>query len=179
MDKEKRMAEKHTAQRRKEDAELVRVLVWFGAAVAAELVLLLLNRYYISPHTGVEMDFQIALYTHFPLVIGVLALLTVAGAAWLIMRWKKGGSCLLPGAAAGVLLALLVSGIYTPMAFMRVVIMVLILLGLASIPGLQVVICSWRLWQLREQRVSVEEQGTFRDFTHGRPWIRESLLSWY
>lgn len=81
--------------------------------------------------------------------------------------------------AAGLLLALLVSGIYTPMAFMRVVIMVLILLGLASIPGLQVVICSWRLWQLREQRVSVEEQGTFRDFTHGRPWIRESLLSWH
>ncbi|HFL4168481.1 TPA: conjugal transfer protein TraX [Escherichia coli] len=81
--------------------------------------------------------------------------------------------------ATGLLLALLVSGIYTPMAFMRVVIMVLILLGLASIPGLQVVICSWRLWQLREQRVSVEEQGTFRDFTHNRPWIRESLLSWY
>ena len=81
--------------------------------------------------------------------------------------------------ATGLLLALLVSGIYTPMACMRVVIMVLILLGLASIPGLQVVICSWRLWQLREQRVSVEEQGTFRDFTHGRPWIRESLLSWY
>ena len=81
--------------------------------------------------------------------------------------------------ATGLLLALLVSGIYTPMAFMRVVIMVLILLGLTSIPGLQVVICSWRLWQLREQRVSVEEQGTFRDFTHGRPWIRESLLSWY
>ncbi|EFB9701058.1 hypothetical protein E5H11_20400 [Escherichia coli] len=81
--------------------------------------------------------------------------------------------------ATGLLLALLVSGIYTPMAFMRVVIMVLILLGLASIPGLQVVICSWRLWQLREQRVNVEEQGTFRDFTHGRPWIRESLLSWH
>ncbi len=81
--------------------------------------------------------------------------------------------------ATGLLLALLVSGIYTPMAFMRVVIMVLILLGLASIPGLQVVICSWRLWQLHEQRVSVEEQGTFRDFTHGRPWIRESLLSWH
>lgn len=81
--------------------------------------------------------------------------------------------------ATGLLLALLISGIYTPMAFMRVVIMVLILLGLASIPGLQVVICSWRLWQLREQRVSVEEQGTFRDFTHGRPWIRKSLLSWH
>ena len=81
--------------------------------------------------------------------------------------------------ATGLLLALLVSGIYTPMAFMRVVIMVLILLGLASIPGLQVVICSWRLWQLREQRVSVEEQGTFRDFTHNRPCIRESLLSWH
>ncbi|MCI5376954.1 hypothetical protein E4516_22365 [Escherichia coli] len=81
--------------------------------------------------------------------------------------------------ATGLLLALLVSGIYAPMAFMRVVIMVLILLGLASIPGLQVVICSWRLWQLREQRVSVEEQGTFRDFTQGRPWIRESLLSWH
>ena len=31
MDKEKRMAEKHTAQKRREDAELVRVLVWFGA----------------------------------------------------------------------------------------------------------------------------------------------------
>ena len=113
MDKEKRMAEKHTAQKRREDAELVRVLVWFGAAVVAELVLLLLNRYYVSPHTGVEMDFQIALYTHFPLVIGVLAVLFAASVVWLLAGWKKRASHILPGAAAGIVLALLVIAVVT------------------------------------------------------------------
>ncbi|MFO6428182.1 conjugal transfer protein TraX [Escherichia coli] len=80
--------------------------------------------------------------------------------------------------ATGLLLALLVSGIYTPMAFMRVVIMVLILLGWPAFRGCGGGDLQLAMWQLREQRVSVEEQGTFRDFTHGRPWIRESLLSW-
>lgn len=56
MDKEKRVSEKRAAQSRKEDAALNRVLIWFGAAVVAELILLLLNRYYINATTRPGRD---------------------------------------------------------------------------------------------------------------------------
>ncbi|EHJ5891167.1 hypothetical protein K7009_004677 [Salmonella enterica] len=52
------------------------------------------------------------------------------------------------------------------------------LLGLGSIPFLQAVICTWRLWQLRERRVSEAEKGTFTDFRRETHWIRMTLLPW-
>ena len=65
------MSEKRAAQSRKEDAALNRVLIWFGAAVVAELILLLLNRYYINATTRPgEIEFQGALLAAFPTIRG-------------------------------------------------------------------------------------------------------------
>ncbi|WP_198430380.1 hypothetical protein [Salmonella enterica] len=60
----------------------------------------------------------------------------------------------------------------------RVGVIIFVLLGLGSIPFLQAVICTWRLWQLRERRVSEAEKGTFTDFRRETHWIRMTLLPW-
>lgn len=80
--------------------------------------------------------------------------------------------------AIGLLLAVLASGIYAVPLLMRVGVMILVLLGLGSIPLLQALICTWRLWQLRERRVSEAEKGTFADFRRETHWIRMTLLPW-
>ena len=109
MDREKRIAEKRAARDHKEDVILNRVLVWFGAAVVAELLLLLLNRYYINRTTRPgEIEFAVALYRAFPVIIGVAAAATVLLTAWTLLRWKKGQSWRLPSVLAWVCGALLV-----------------------------------------------------------------------
>jgi hypothetical protein len=100
MDKEKRVSEKRAAQSRKEDAALNRVLIWFGAAVVAELILLLLNRYYINATTRPgEIEFQGAL------LAGGFVLCLV----WLLF-WRRGGkNIVLPGCltvAFGILMVI-------------------------------------------------------------------------
>ena len=91
MDKEKRVSEKRAAQSRKEDAALNRVLIWFGAAVVAELILLLLNRYYINATTRPgEIEFQGALLAAFPTILGVTAGGFVLCLVWLLF-WRRGG----------------------------------------------------------------------------------------
>ena len=62
MDKEERVADKRAARNHKEDVILNRVLIWFGAAVVVELILLLLNRYYIKvPTVPGEIEFDCTL----------------------------------------------------------------------------------------------------------------------
>ncbi|EMD4511760.1 conjugal transfer protein TraX [Salmonella enterica] len=80
--------------------------------------------------------------------------------------------------ATGLFLAVLVSGIYIAPLLIRAGAMIVVLLGLGSIPFLQALVCTWRLWQLREHRVSVEEKGTFMDFRRETHWIRMTLLPW-
>ncbi|EAR6585378.1 conjugal transfer protein TraX [Salmonella enterica] len=80
--------------------------------------------------------------------------------------------------AFGLLLAVVASGIYTFPLLMKAGVTMLILLGLGSIPFLQALICTWRLWQLRERRVNTAEKGTFRDFRDETPWIRMTLFPW-
>ncbi|MEN3262423.1 conjugal transfer protein TraX [Sodalis endosymbiont of Spalangia cameroni] len=80
--------------------------------------------------------------------------------------------------ALGLLLAVLLSGLYTPVLLVRVAITLFVLLALASIPLLQALVCTWRLWQLRERRLSVQEQGTFTDFRRSTPWLRMLLCPW-
>ena len=103
MDKEKRAAEKRAARSHKEDAILNRVLIWFGAAVVVELVLLLLNRYYINITTAPgEIEFAGALLKAWPVIIGVAAAGTVVCLLWAIF-WAKGGKrIVLPAALTGV-----------------------------------------------------------------------------
>lgn len=114
MDKEKRAAEKRAARSHKEDAILNRVLIWFGAAVVVELVLLLLNRYYINITTAPgEIEFAGALLKAWPVIIGVAAAGTVVCLLWAIF-WAKGGKrIVLPAALTGVFLAVLVISVVT------------------------------------------------------------------
>ena len=93
----------------KEDVVLNRVLVWFGAAVVAELLLLLLNRYYINRTTRPgEIEFAAALYHAFPIIIGVTAAATVVCLVWTVLRFQKGKGYLLPSVLAWICGALLV-----------------------------------------------------------------------
>ncbi|EAM3505975.1 hypothetical protein EOU36_23075 [Salmonella enterica] len=80
--------------------------------------------------------------------------------------------------AVGLFLAVLASGIYVAPLLIRLGIMTIVLAMLGSIPLLQAVVCTWRLWQLRERRVSVEEKGTFTDFRRETAWIRLTLNPW-
>lgn len=80
--------------------------------------------------------------------------------------------------AFGLLLAVLASGISTFSLLLRAGVITVVLLGLSSIPFLQAIVCTWRLWQLREQRVNTSEKGTFTDFLHETPWIRMTLFPW-
>ncbi|EHW1391728.1 conjugal transfer protein TraX, partial [Salmonella enterica] len=80
--------------------------------------------------------------------------------------------------ATGLFLAVLASGIYVAPLLIRVGVIIVVLLGLGSIPFLQAIICTWRLWQLRERRVSEAEKGTFTDFRRETHWLRMTLLPW-
>lgn len=80
--------------------------------------------------------------------------------------------------ALGLFLAVLASGIYVAPLLIRLGVMTVVLMGLGCIPLLQAVVCTWRLWQLRERRVSVEEKGTFTDFRRENAWIRMTLHPW-
>lgn len=80
--------------------------------------------------------------------------------------------------AFGLLLAVLASGISTFSLLLRASVIMVVLLGLSSIPFLQAIVCTWRLWQLREHRVNTGEKGTFTDFRNETPWIRMTLFPW-
>ncbi len=80
--------------------------------------------------------------------------------------------------AVGLFIAVLASGIYVAPLLIRLGVMTVVLVMLGSIPLLQAVVCTWRLWQLRERRVSVEEKGTFTDFRRETAWIRLTLNPW-
>ena len=74
MDKKKR-----SAQKQLEDRTLDRVLLWFGAAVVIELLVLLANRFYINYRVG-EINFVAGL-DKFIWILGHLALAAAAVAA--------------------------------------------------------------------------------------------------
>lgn len=71
--------------------------------------------------------------------------------------------------AFGLLLAVLASGISTFSLLLRAGVITVVLLGLSSIQFLQAIVCTWRLWQLREHRVNTGEKGTFTDFRNETP----------
>ena len=86
MNKEKRAAEKRAARSHKEDVVLNRVLVWFGAAVVAELLLLLINRYYIN-YTTRPGEIEL------PQPFSTLSPLSSASPLWPLWSVWSGRSC--------------------------------------------------------------------------------------
>lgn len=114
MNNNERAAERITARSRKEDAVLGRVLAWFGAAVAAECILLLLNRYYINATTRPgEMAFQGALFHTFPTLTKVLAVVSVLCAIWFFLTGKMKRNRVLPGILFGVFACLFIFSFIT------------------------------------------------------------------
>lgn len=82
--------EKRAARSKQEDAILNRVLIWFGAAVVVELVLLLLNRYYIN-YTTISSEIMLASAISKVLMPAAIAglVLSILCAVWFV-RAKKG-----------------------------------------------------------------------------------------
>ena len=93
------------ARRRQEDRALNRALLWVGAAVVLEFLLLLVNRYYINFRVS-DVDLAIALS-------GILKFIRAGGFAagaaclvWAVFQFRKGGTGALPlvlSAACGAL----------------------------------------------------------------------------
>ncbi|QKJ09448.1 conjugal transfer protein TraX (plasmid) [Yersinia massiliensis] len=79
--------------------------------------------------------------------------------------------------AIGLLLAVAVSGIYTPLLLAKALVLVLVLLSLAAVPFVQALVCTWRLWQLNQQRASPEERGGFSDFLGEVYWFKSTISS--
>lgn len=93
------------ARRRQEDRALNRALLWVGAAVVLEFLLLLVNRYYINFRVS-DVDLAIALS-------GALKFIRAGGFAagaaclvWAVFQFRKGGTGAVPlvlSAACGAL----------------------------------------------------------------------------
>lgn len=79
--------------------------------------------------------------------------------------------------AIGLILAIAVSSIYTPLVLVKGFVLILVLLSLAAVPFVQALICTWRLWQLNQQRTSPEERGGFNDFLVEVCWFKSTISS--
>ena len=96
------------ARRRQEDRDLNRALIWVGAAIILEFLLVLVNKYYINFRTTTEaINLAVAINTG----LTVLRWLSLAGlivcAVWTVLQLVKGGKTTLPlilTAASGILL---------------------------------------------------------------------------
>lgn len=97
------------AQRRQEDRDLNRALIWIGAAIVLEFLLVLVNKYYINYRTT-EESINLALAIHAALnglrwvSLGALA----ACGVWSVLRLKQGGRAGLPLSLTAVSAALLI-----------------------------------------------------------------------
>ena len=85
------------ARRRQEDRDLNRALIWVGAAIVLEFLLVLVNRYYINYRTTTE---SINLAIAFNAALTVLRWISwaafVACLVWAFVRLNKGGKAGLP-----------------------------------------------------------------------------------
>ncbi|MFA0921785.1 TraX protein [Pseudomonas coronafaciens pv. garcae] len=72
-----------------------------------------------------------------------------------------------------LLVMLLMANFSLPLStFLRASAMLLVLGAVASLGFVKALIATYRLWQLQEQRVSVAERGTFKDFLAETRWCR-------
>lgn len=104
--------------------------------------------------------------------------------ATLLARYTRLKRLWLSFSALPVACAALIGGalLVTPLPATAPVVLRTLLLGcmltaLFAALFVQAVKCEYRRWQLREQRVSLSEHGTFNDFIRERPWVKETFIS--
>ena len=96
------------ARRRQEDRDLNRALIWVGAAIVLEFLLVLVNRYYINYRTTSEsINLALAINAGLTVLQWVSLAAVVACVVWAVLRLNKGekaGLQLTLIAGAGILL---------------------------------------------------------------------------
>ena len=96
------------ARRRQEDRDLNRALIWVGAAIVLEFLLVLVNRYYINYRTTSEsINLALAINAGLTVLQWVSLVAVVACVVWAVLRLNKGekaGLQLTLIAGAGILL---------------------------------------------------------------------------
>lgn len=96
------------ARRRQEDRDLNRALIWVGAAIVLEFLLVLVNRYYINFRTTAEsVNLALAISAGLTVLQWVSLAAVVACVVWAVLRLNKGekaGLQLTLIAGAGILL---------------------------------------------------------------------------
>lgn len=67
------------------------------------------------------------------------------------------------------------SGWHSAWLLLRVGVMSLALLALSALLFVKTMVCTWRLWQLREGRLSPQERGSFMNFVAEQGWFISTL----
>jgi len=95
------------AQRKQEDAALNRALIWVGAAIVLEMLLMFVKRYYIDYSLNTEsVERMLAIHSALGVLRIVFAVTAVAGAVWMVLSLKKGEKKILPVALTAAAAAL-------------------------------------------------------------------------
>ena len=95
------------AQRRQEDRDLNRALIWVGAAIVLEFLLVLVNKYYINFRTTPEsIDLALAISAALNGLRWVSLAALAACVVWTALRLKQGGRAGLQLSLAAVSAAL-------------------------------------------------------------------------
>jgi hypothetical protein len=84
-------------QRQQDDIALIRGLIWVGIAIVFELLLLLVNKYYINIYTTAEsvaMAYAVLNVMKAARIAGLAA--AVACGAWAVLKFKKNEECYIP-----------------------------------------------------------------------------------
>ena len=77
------------ARRRQEDRDLNRALIWVGAAIVLEFLLVLVNRYYINYRTTSEsINLALAINAGLTVLQWVSLVAVVACVVWAVLRLK-------------------------------------------------------------------------------------------
>ena len=95
---------KQQMRRKKEDAALNKLLIWFGVAIVYEVIALLLKRFYINfrSNSTAEVYFAYGLSRVFSVLQWILPILTVAAVVWLVLNKRSGKAVRAPLLCTGL-----------------------------------------------------------------------------
>lgn len=109
MDKSRQ--EKRELRRKQEDAQFNKLLIWIGAALAFEAVVLFIKRFLInySQTSITELEIAMAISKTMKVLQYVAPVLMIAAVVWGLIRFKKKAGIKLPAILGGVFAALSVT----------------------------------------------------------------------